>query len=38
MRRFVLGLFAAIGIVASLTVLGAGALVWYSRRAPAASA
>ena len=38
MRRFVLGLFAAIGIVASLTVLGAGALVWYLRRAPAASA
>jgi protease IV len=29
MRRFVLGLFAAIGITASLTVLGVGALVWY---------
>src|SRR3954471_2704455 len=36
MRRFVLGLFAAIGIIASLTVLGAGALVWYlaERRPP----
>ena len=29
MRRFVLGLFAAIGIIASLTMLGAGALTWY---------
>src|SRR5215213_8943801 len=29
MRRFVLGLFAAIGITASLTVLGVGTLVWY---------
>ena len=29
MRRFVIGLFAAIGIVASLTVLGIGSLVWY---------
>ncbi|MGD9615358.1 MAG: signal peptide peptidase SppA [Alphaproteobacteria bacterium] len=29
MRRFVLGLFAAIGITASLAVLGVGALVWY---------
>src|SRR4051794_27110004 len=29
MRRFVLGLFAAIGIITSLTVLGIGALVWY---------
>lgn len=29
MRRFVLGLFATIGIVVSLTVLGIGALVWY---------
>src|SRR4051812_7137497 len=36
MRRFVLGLFAAIGITASLTVLGAAALVWYlaERRPP----
>jgi protease-4 len=36
MRRFVLGLFAAIGLVASLTILGAGALVWYlaERRPP----
>src|SRR3954447_17901730 len=29
MRRFVLGLFAAIGILASLAMLGAGALTWY---------
>ena len=29
MRRFVLGLFAAIGIIASLTVLGIGSLAWY---------
>lgn len=29
MRRFVLGLFAAIGIIASLTVLGVGSLAWY---------
>jgi protease-4 len=29
MRRFVLGLFAAIGVTASLTVLGFGALIWY---------
>ena len=29
MRRFVLGLFAAIGITASLTILGVGAMTWY---------
>ena len=29
MRRFVLGLFAAIGITASLAVLGVGVLIWY---------
>lgn len=29
MRRFVIGLFAAIGITLSLAVLGVGALVWY---------
>ena len=29
MRRFVLGLFAAIGIIASLMILGVGALTWY---------
>src|SRR6476646_9245106 len=36
MRRFVLGLFAAIGVVAALTVLGVGAMVWYlaERRPP----
>jgi protease-4 len=36
MRRFVLGLFTAIGIIASLAVLGAGSLVWYlAERQPA---
>ncbi len=29
MRRFVLGLFAAIGITASLMILGVGAMTWY---------
>jgi protease-4 len=29
MRRFVLGLFAAIGVLALLTLLGIGGLVWY---------
>jgi protease IV len=29
MRRFVLGLFAAIGIIASLSLLGIGSLAWY---------
>ena len=30
MRRFVLGLFAAIGIVVSLVALGVGSVAWYA--------